>query len=155
MVRSIVSVSVGITLTIAAAGAAHAQAAGSGTPVPGTGDSTKISGSNRDNNAAYNHLISSGEDKASTDKDDRRPAARSAAVAATAADFKVGSPLRDVRGVHIGTISEVDADGIIVDTGATKIKVPAMGFGKDNQGLVLNLTAARFNELIAKAQAAH
>jgi hypothetical protein len=155
MVRSIVSVSVGITLTIAAAGAAYAQAAGSGTPVPGTGDSTKISGSNRDNNAAYNHLISAGEDKASTDKDDRRPAAHSAAVAATAADFKVGSPLRDVGGVHIGTVSEVDPDGVVVDTGTTKIKVPATAFGKDSQGLLLAITAAKFNELIAQVHASH
>lgn len=150
MIRSIAYLSGGIALTILSAGAASAQA----TPVPGAGDSTAISSGNRDTNAAYNRLIGAADSRVPKDTGKRAPA-RSTAVAATAADLKVGSPLRDVNGVHIGTVSQVDADGVIVDTGTTKIKVPAMGFGKDDQGLLLNLTAAHFNELIAKAQAAH
>jgi len=122
-------------------------------PLPGTGDSTKISSANRDSNAAYNQLVGAADSTQPTRRENRR--ANTGPVAATAADVTVGSPLRDVKGVHIGTISEIDPDGIIVDTGTTKIKVPLMGFGKDGQGLVLNLTAARFNELIAKAHAAH
>ena len=152
MVRSIASISVGVALAIAAASGAYAQALPTG-PAPGTGDATKISSGNQDANAQYNHLIGAGDPKAAA-KDDNRPK-RSTAVAATAADIKVGSALRDIKGVPIGTISQVDADGVIVATGTTKIKVPAIGFGKDDQGLLLNLTAARFNELIAKAQASH
>ena len=153
MVRSIASISVGVALTIAAASSAYAQAMPTG-PLPGTGDSTKISSGNRDANAEYNHLIGAGDPKAAA-KDDNRHAKRSAAVAATAADIKVGSALRDIKGVPIGTVSQVDADGVIVATRTTKIKVPLIGFGKDDQGLLLNLTAARFNELVAKAQASH
>lgn len=122
-------------------------------PAPGSGDSTAISSSNRDTNAQYNRLIGATDAKPS--KGDTRSARKSTPVAATAADITVGSSLRDLNGVPIGTISQIDPDGVVVDTGTTKIKVPALGFGKDSEGLVLNLTAARFNELIAKAHAAH
>jgi len=37
----------------------------------------------------------------------------------------------------------------------TKIKVPTTAFGKDSQGLMLGITAEKFNELIAKAHAAN
>jgi len=131
------------------AGEASAQVAG---PVPGSGDSTAISSTNRDTNAQYNRLIGATDAKPS--KGDAPTVRKSTPVAATAADITVGRPLRDVNGVHIGTVSQVDPDGVIVDTGTTKIKVPAIGFGKDSEGLVLNLTASRFNELIAKAHAA-
>lgn len=153
MLRSIASTTVGIALTLAAASTATAQVLPTG-PVPGSGDSTKISSGNRDANAEYNHLIGAGDPKPGK-ADDRPTRGSSAAVAATAADIKVGAALRDVKGVPIGTISQVDPDGVVVATGTTKIKVPMMGFGKDDRGLLLNLTAARFNELIAKAQASH
>jgi hypothetical protein len=141
-------------LTILGATMANAQMGpGSAAPLPGTGDSTKISAGNRANNAEYNHLISSGEP--SPTKPDDRKSARSAAVPATAADLKAGSALRDVKGVAIGTIATVEADGAVVDTGQTKIKVPLVAFGKDDKGLLLGITAARFNELISKAKASN
>ena len=153
MTRSIASISVGLALTIAAAGAAGAQAMpGSGSPLPGTGNSTKISSGNRESNAAYNQLVGAA-DTTQPKKESR--STKGAAVAATAADLTVGSALRDVQGVHIGTVSEVDPDGVVVDTGTTKIKVPASAFGKDSQGLMLGVTAAKFNELVSKAHAAH
>ena len=153
MVRSIASISVGLTLTIAGASLAGAQAMPAG-PLPGTCDSTKISSSNAANNAEYNHLISSGEAKPSAN-DDRRPARKTAPVAATAADIHVGNALRDISGARLGTGAAVDVDGVVVDTGTTKIKVPVTAFGKDNEGLLLGITAAHFNELIAKAHSAN
>lgn len=152
MVRSIAPTFVGLALTVALAGTATAQSVPTG-PLPGSGDSAKISAGNRENNAEYNHLISTADPKAPA-KDDHATT-KSTPVAATAADITVGSGLRDVNGVRIGTVSEVDADGVVVDTGTTKIKVPASGFGKDSGGLLLNVTAARFNELVAKAHAGH
>ena len=151
MTRLIASISVGLALTLAAAGAAEAQSMPAG-PLPGTGDSTKISSANRDSNAAYNQLVGAA-DTTQPKKESR--STKGAAVAATAADLTIGAALRDVQGVHIGTVSQVDADGVIVDTGTTKIKVPASAFGKDSQGLLLGVTAAKFNELVAKAHAAH
>lgn len=132
---------------------ANAQAnPGSGTPSVGTsGDSARVSAGNRENNASYNQLIGGTDAKPS--KNDDRPVRHTAPVPATAADIKAGSALRDVKGVGIGTVASVDADGVVVDTGQTKIKVPLMAFGKDDQGLLLAITAAKFNELVAQAHA--
>ena len=71
----------------------------------------------------------------------------------TAADIAVGATLRDVNGQPIGKIDTVAADGVIVDTGQSKIKVPLTAFGMDNNGLVLGITSTKFAELIAKAHA--
>lgn len=129
---------------------ANAQQVGSAPPAPGTGDSTKITTGNQQNNSEYNHLINSGNDKPSKD-DDRRT--HQAPVAATAADIKAGLALRDIKGVRIGTIVSVDANQAIVDTGQTKIGVPIQAFGKDDSGLLLGMTAAKFAELVAQAHA--
>src|SRR5690349_5013305 len=146
-----------VAIALGAGGAAIANAqsnAGSGVPSVGTsGDSAKVSAGNRENNAAYNQLIGGTDTKASKNED--RPARHTAAVPATAADIKAGSPLRDVKGVSIGTVASVDTDGVVVDTGQSKIKVPLMAFGKDDRGLLLAITAAKFNELIAQAHASH
>lgn len=150
MVRMIAAVSLGFGLTIAASSGAYGQAA----PLPGSGDATKISSGNASSQSEYNHLIGSGNAKASP-SDDNRPVRRGPATAATAADLKPGLALRDSNGVRVGTVSAVDADGVVVDTGSTKIKVPASAFGKDNQGLLLGITAARFNALVAQAHTAH
>jgi hypothetical protein len=151
MTRPATRLFITLGLTVSAAGIANAQTGpGSAAPLPGTGDSTKISAGNRANNAEYNHLIGSGEP--SPTKPDERRASRHAAVPATAADLKAGSALRDVKGVPLGTIASVDADGAVVDTGTTKIKVPVVAFGKDDKGLLLGITAARFAELVAAAK---
>lgn len=140
-------------LTVAVASGASAQTIPGG-PLPGTGDSTKISSGNRDANAEYNHLIGAADPQQAANND-KHASGKSSAVPASAADIKVGSSLRDVRGARIGTISQVDPDGVVVDTGATKIKVPAVAIGKDNEGLLLGITAERFNELVTKAHARH
>lgn len=141
-----------ITVAFVAAGAtaANGQVAGSAPPLPGTGDSTKISQGNRENNAEYNHLISTGDDKPK--KADDRPQSHQAPVPATAADIKAGASLRDIKGTEIGTIVSVDTTQAVVDTGKTKIGVPLIAFGKDDRGLLLGMTSDKFNELIAKAQ---
>ena len=145
-----------VMLALAASGAtaASAQVAGPGSaaPLPGTGDSSKITSANRESNAEYNHLIGAGDPKSG--KPDERPVQHKA-VPATAADIKAGASLRDVKGTRIGTIDFVDADGAIVNTGQIKIKVPLVAFGKDDRGILLGITAARFNELATKAKASN
>ena len=150
MTRLVASLSTGVALAVASA--AGAQTATT-TSVPGTGDATKISSANREANAAYNQLIGAGTPTKTADQG--RGPVRSAPVAATAADITVGSAIRDIKGVRIATVAQVDPDGVVVDTGATKIKVPSNGFGKDNEGLLLNVTAAKFAALVAKAQVSH
>lgn len=131
---------------------ALAQVAQSGpaAPLPGTGNSSSITSGNRANNAEYNHLINSGNDKPKAD-DETRPSRPP--TAATATDIRPGSGLRDIKGVQIGTIVSVDANQAVVETGGTKIGVPLMAFGKDDRGLLLGMTADKFNELVAKAKA--
>jgi hypothetical protein len=147
-----------ILLTVAlGAGAATIAIAqnmgpGSAAPLPGTGDASKISQGNQQNNAAYNQLIGAADSK-SAKAQVKSQTHRSAAVAATAADIKAGAALRDSKGVPIGTIVSVDASQAVVDTGQTKIGVPLIAFGKDDQGLLLGMTADKFAELVAKAQA--
>ena len=133
------------------ANAANAQQGG---PLPQGGDSTKIMNSNRENNAGYNHVLATGV-KSQNAEDRPAPQKKSAAVPATTADLKAGAALRDKDGVAIGTIDSVEADGAVVNTGQTKIKVPLVAFGKDNQGLLLGITAAHFNELVAKAHSSN
>jgi hypothetical protein len=143
-----------ITIAFAAGGASAASAQmgpGSAAPLPGTGDSSKISQGNQQNNAAYNQLIGAADSK-SAKSQVKKDEHRSAAVAATPADIKPGAALRDSKGVQIGTIVSVDADQAVVDTGKTKIGVPLIAFGKDDQGLLLGMTADKFAELVAKAQ---
>ena len=120
----------------------------------GTGDASKISQGNQQNNAAYNQLIGTADTKSSKAQV-KTQTHHSAAVAATAADIKAGAALRDSKGVQIGTIVAVDASQAVVDTGQTKIGVPLIAFGKDDQGLLLGMTADKFAELVAKAQASH
>lgn len=142
-----------IAVALAGTGATAAVAqrgAGSDAPAPGTGNAVKISTGNRDNNAAYNQLIGAGDTKP---KKADRAETHSGAVPATSADIKVGASLRDSKGVKLGTIVSVDANQAVVDTGQTKIGVPLIAFGKDENGLLLGMTADRFNALVAQAHA--
>ena len=136
---------------IASAGAASAQVAGAGGPLPGAGDSTKITSENRDALATYNERMGSGDFKSKNA--DR--VKKKGPVAAVAADIQAGAALRAVDGPLIGTVDSLNADQVIVNTGESKIAVPLLGFGKDDNGLVLNMTAAKFKDAVAKARAAH
>ncbi len=138
-------------LTCAGATGANAQAnSGPSAPLPGSGNSAAITSANRDNNAAYNQLIGAADGKRNTEAPGK---VYHAPVAATAADIKPGAPLRDIKGAIIGKIVSVDASQAVVDTGQTKIGVPLNAFGKDDSGLLLGMTAEKFNALVAQAHA--
>jgi hypothetical protein len=53
--------------------------------------------------------------------------------------------------------NEVTADPnqAVIDTGLTKIGVPLAAFGKDDKGLLLSITAEKFNQLVAQAHASN
>lgn len=140
---------VGIALAAGGTTMALAQA-GPPAPPPGSGNSSALSNANRDNIAAYNHVLGSDDLQPTKDKSSRR---QSSPVPATPADITPGAVVYDIKGVRIGTIASLETDRAIVDTGQTKIGVPLIGFGKNNQGLLLNMTADRFNQLVAAAHA--
>jgi hypothetical protein len=153
MTRTEIRLLLTLALGAGAATMASAQMAPPAGPLPGTGDSTKITQGNRENNAEYNRLIGAADPKASSSNVEQRATKHQSAVAATAADIKPGLALRDSNGVKIGTIVSVDASQAVVDTGQIKIGVPLIAFGKDDQGLLLGMTADKFAELVAKAHA--
>jgi hypothetical protein len=147
-------------VALAAAGTANAQAAGGPAASVPTGGvrSQDVAASNRQIDSDYNTLAGRGVKV--TDQD--RNSARSkhvSPVRATAADIKAGAQVRDVKGVPVGTIATLASNEVadptqaVIDTGQTKIGVPLSAFGKDDKGLMLSITAEKFNELVAQAHA--
>lgn len=92
-------------------------------------------------------------DKAELDAKSERRAAKKkkgdGAVPATQADIVAGSPIRDIKGLSIGTVDRLDADGVVVLTQSGRVKVPLDAFGKDAKGLVFAITKAEFDQMVA------
>jgi hypothetical protein len=118
-------------------------------PAPGSGDSGRITSDNREMTSEINQRMGSASLVSKSDQRQVKPRA----VAATAADIKAGAALRDIKGVALGTIVSIDGEQAVVDTGQTKIGVPLIAFGKDDKGLLLGMTADKFNQLVAAAHA--
>jgi hypothetical protein len=136
----------GFGLLVLSSGTAFAQA-GPATPGPMGPDANAAAASGRDQTQGFNHVMNSMERQ--------KIVTKGAVSKATAADIKVGAPLRDVDGKPIGKVDSVAADGVVIDAGQSKVKVPLVAFGVDNNGLVLGITSAKFNEIVAKAHAAN
>jgi len=135
----------GFGLLVLSSGTAFAQA-GPATPGPIGPDATSSASSGRDQTQGFTHVMNN--------LDRQKVVTKGAVRKVTAADIKVGAPLRDVNGQPIGKVDSVAADGVVIDSGQSKVKVPLVAFGLDNNGLVLGITSAKFNEIVAKAHAA-
>ena len=126
-------------------GTALAQA-GSAGPMPGATDATKAASGTREAREEFNRAAGHSNKRAA------EAAARGdKAVAATAADITAGSALGDLKGEPIGTVESVDAEGAVVASGTTRIRVPLESFGKNKNGLLLGITKAEFDAAVAKA----
>jgi len=152
-------------VALAAASAAGAQNAG---PPAGAGNmggprSQDVAASNRQTDNDYNVLAGRSVKVTNRDRADYRTDSkqkRGSVGPAVEADIKAGAQVRDVKGVLVGTIAtlasnEVAADPntAVIDTGQTKIAVPLSAFGKDDKGLLLGITAEKFNQLVAQVHA--
>jgi hypothetical protein len=73
-----------------------------------------------------------------------RPAKASELIAGAIVNDKTGSPM--------AKIAEVDADGVVVSLGMAKVKVPAQAFGHNKAGLLLDMTKAQFQQVVAQAK---
>ena len=124
-------------LALAASSAAVAQ-------VPGTVDSLKATTARQADRSGYNSAVSQFSPRG----------VKGNAVPAVAADIIPGRPLRDIKGEPIARVDAVDAEGVIVATGATKVRLPLNAFGKDDIGLLLGITATKFRSLVAKVTTA-
>lgn len=73
------------------------------------------------------------------------------ARAAQARDLTAGAAVNDNQGALIATIVSIDPGGVVVSAGTAKIKVPANAFGRNRVGLLLDMTKAQFDAMVAKA----
>jgi hypothetical protein len=71
---------------------------------------------------------------------------------AKASELVAGAPVNDKTGAPMAKIAEVDADGVVVSIGMAKVKVPAQAFGHNKAGLLLDMTKAQFEQVVAQAK---
>jgi hypothetical protein len=132
-------------IAVAAAALSSAAVAQQGGPAPGSGNSAGMVASTREQNAGFNRVIGS---------TNQRPVKKGRAVAATAADITVGSFFRDSKGHAVGQVETVATDGAVVNTAAGKVKIPLEAFGKDGAGLLLSMTSDELLAAVRQATAA-
>lgn len=122
-------------------------------------NSADVMRANRQSDADYNDLTGRGVKVTNKDRQNAR-SKKPNAVPATADDIKAEAEVRDIDGVVLGKIATLgenetvaDPEAPVIDTGNGKIAVPLMAFGKDKKGLMLSITAEKFNELVSQASA--
>ena len=121
-------------------------------PLPGSGDGAAIATRNHDESASYNNVIGAvGSNPVGKEKAKRAVAAKP--VPATPADIVPGAAVRDVNGAALGSIEKIDGDSAVLVFSTGKIRYPLIGFGKDPNGLLINLSTKDFLALVAKATA--
>lgn len=69
-------------------------------------------------------------------------------VAATAADMTPGAAVRDIDGVPLGTVQEMVESGVILTVDGKKVKLALDSFAKDENGLLIGITASEFRTII-------
>lgn len=70
---------------------------------------------------------------------------------AKASELSVGATVNDNTGLAMAKIESVDPDGVILSMGGAKVKVPADAFGHNKVGLLLDMTKAQFEQVVAQA----
>ncbi|MCW3834543.1 hypothetical protein ACFQ1E_04255 [Sphingomonas canadensis] len=150
MLRSTLAIA-GLTL---GAGAAHAQAVSAPPAVAGP-DATLVGSEARDfrggDAAARSAEIARDEAIARGQRAERTKAPR--AVPAKPGDIAAGAEVRDSKGVVIGTVESVAMADAVVSAPGGKVAVPLEAFGKDRKGLLIGITKADFDAMVASANA--
>lgn len=138
------------TLALALAGAAFAQGPGGGPPSDPYRRPVEMGPNDKASDAASEQIrlgVQRAADQRAAD------AARSVGRARPAKKNEVfpGAPVSDSKGVSVGKIETVDADGAVVLTAAGRAKVPLDAFGLNKAGLLVGMTKAEFEQLVATA----
>ena len=113
---------------------------------PPSGD---IDNPNLSNSAIRDEQIFKGTGDAEMD----RLAKKARSVAARPSDVVPGREVRDLKGVLVGTVESVDAQGAVIAAGAGRVMVSLEAFGVNKYGLILEITKAEFETLVANATA--
>jgi hypothetical protein len=71
---------------------------------------------------------------------------------ATKGELTPGAIVNDKSGIAIAKVEQVDPDGVVVSMGTAKVKVPAEAFGHNKAGLLLDMTKAQFEQVVAQAK---
>jgi hypothetical protein len=71
---------------------------------------------------------------------------------ATKDELTPGAIVNDKSGIAIAKVEQVDPDGVVVSMGTAKVKVPAEAFGYNKAGLLLDMTKAQFEQVVAQAR---
>jgi len=128
------------------AGMAQAQVTGNtgpGTPnLVGSAESRELRG------------IDETESNLNKARDEARNAARpkgNRALPAKPEDVTVGSDIRDSKGVLLGKVESVGMAAAVVASAGGKVEVPLEAFGKNSKGLLLPVTKAEFDKMVADA----
>jgi len=79
------------------------------------------------------------------------PTRKGAARPAKPADLTNGATVADAKGEEIGYIKAVDSDGVVVATQTGQVKVPTDAFGKNSKGLLIGISKADFDKLVAQS----
>jgi len=87
------------------------------------------------------------------DRTKSRAARAAAARPANPTDIIAGKPVHDTAGQLLAIVEKIEADGAVVRSGASVVKVPLDGFGVNKKGLLLNMTKPQFEALVAGATA--
>jgi hypothetical protein len=67
-------------------------------------------------------------------------------------ELTVGATVNDKTGSAMARIDQVDPDGIVVSMGTARVKVPAEAFGHNKAGLLIDMTKAQFQQVVAQAK---
>ena len=74
--------------------------------------------------------------------------------AAILTDVKAGLSVHDTYGTVVGSIQSIEADGALINSDNGYVRVSVQAFGVCPKGLVLNMSARQFKELVMSAQGA-
>ena len=149
-------VSLAIIVSIVSAPAFAQATSGGQTPMPGGSmGSTAVSPYNSSNVTSQylqqkqiGNLPEQSNTRANGGKSERaRPAKPE--------ELTAGATVNDKTGAAIAKIEQVDTDGIVVSTGLAKVKVPREAFGHNKAGLLLDMTKAQFEQVVAQPNTAH
>lgn len=141
-------------LMLIACGTAHAQGQGQAsgsTAVPGYG----VMNPNTNNlgDTAAKDAERAREEALDKERHGGGPAKKaSRSVAATAADVTVGAQVFDSKGVLVGTITGKTLTDAALQADAGTVEVPLEALGKNGKGLLIGMTKAEFDKLVAAAQ---
>jgi hypothetical protein len=72
-------------------------------------------------------------------------------VPAKPEDVIVGAEVRDKKGLRVGAIESVGMGGAVLKADGGAVEVPLEAFGKDPEGLLIGMTKAEFDKLVAEA----